>query len=29
MAKSWRYNENKNGIIIDPPRQTNRITGHR
>lgn len=29
MAKSWRYNENKNGIIIEPPKQLLRITGHR
>lgn len=29
MPKNWNYNENKNKIIIDPPKQTLRITGHR
>jgi predicted phage-related endonuclease len=29
MAKSWNYNEDKNGIIIEPPSQRLRITGHR
>ena len=29
MAKEWSYNDNKTGIIINPPKQRNRITGHR
>lgn len=29
MAKSWNYNEDKTQIIIDPPTQRLRITGHR
>ena len=29
MAKNWNYNEERNGIIIEPPSQTLRITGHR
>lgn len=29
MAKEWCYNETKNGIIINPPVQKLRITGHR
>lgn len=29
MAKEWEYNKNKNGIIIAPPTQRLRITGHR
>lgn len=29
MAKNWDYNEERNGIIIEPPSQTLRITGHR
>ena len=29
MAKSWKYSENRKRIIIDPPKQRLRITGHR
>ena len=29
MAKSWNYGELKKNIIIEPPKQTLRITGHR
>lgn len=29
MAKEWKYNESKKGIIINPPKQRLRITGHR
>lgn len=29
MAKSWNYGENKKNIIIEPPKQRLRITGHR
>lgn len=29
MAKNWDYNDNKTGIIIEPPKQRLRITGHR
>lgn len=29
MSKKWDYNENKTNIIIDPPTQRLRITGHR
>lgn len=29
MAKKWDYNENKTSIIIEPPTQRLRITGHR
>lgn len=29
MAKSWNYNEDRTGIVIDPPTQRLRITGHR
>lgn len=29
MAKEWEYNEKKNGVIIAPPSQRLRITGHR
>ena len=29
MAKNWDYSENKKSIIIEPPKQRLRITGHR
>lgn len=29
MAKSWNYSEDKKRIIIEPPKQRLRITGHR
>ena len=29
MSKTWSYDENKKRIIIDPPKQRLRITGHR
>ena len=29
MSKSWNYNEDKTRIIIEPPKQRLRITGHR
>ena len=29
MAKNWNYGENKKNIIIEPPKQRLRITGHR
>ena len=29
MTKKWDYNETKTGIIINPPKQRLRITGHR
>ena len=29
MAKEWEYNEKRNGVIIAPPSQRLRITGHR
>ena len=29
MAKSWKYSEDRKRIIIDPPKQRLRITGHR
>ena len=29
MAKSWDYGEGKKNIVIEPPKQTLRITGHR
>lgn len=29
MAKEWSYGENRDTIIINPPKQTLRITGHR
>lgn len=29
MSKSWSYNEDRNKIIIEPPKQRLRITGHR
>lgn len=29
MSKSWKYDENRERIIISPPKQTLRISGHR
>lgn len=29
MAKTWEYNETRDGFIIEPPTQRLRITGHR
>lgn len=29
MAKTWNYNEDKTRILIEPPKQRLRITGHR
>lgn len=29
MSKSWSYNDNKTSIVIEPPKQRLRITGHR
>ena len=29
MAKIWDYTENKRQIVIEPPKQRLRITGHR
>lgn len=29
MAKDWNYNQNRTGLIIDPPKQTLKISGHR
>lgn len=29
MAKNWKYGDNKKRIIIEPPKQKNRISGHR
>ena len=29
MAKDWTYGDNRDNIIISPPKQTLRITGHR
>ena len=29
MSKDWKYGDNKKRIIIEPPKQKNRISGHR
>ena len=29
MSKTWKYSEDKKRIVIEPPKQTNKISGHR